>query len=172
MAEWLNELHPQESEGDLGKRLAALVAQPTLAEAARAMGLADLLVVPEGETRAGVRGKATVLADAMEAVIGALYLDGGMDPARRFVRHHLADTVATQGAPPMPAKTRLQEWLAARALPPPVYRVLQADGPPHAPLFTVVAEAESLSADAVAGTKRAAEEAAAARLLALLAARA
>jgi ribonuclease-3 len=168
IAEWLAALYPAEREGDLGKRLAVLVARPTLADIAVRIGLAAHLIMPDSESRAGVRARATVMADAVEAVIAALYLDGGLDAARRFVRAHFAAAVAGQEAPPMPAKTRLQEWLAARALPPPVYRVIDAAGPSHAPRFTVLAEAHGRHAEAAAGTKRVAEEAAAARLLALL----
>jgi ribonuclease-3 len=172
VAEWLIERHPNETEGDLGKRLAALVARPTLAGIAARIGLASQLIVPESESRAGVRARSTVMADAVEAVIAALYLDGGLPAARAFVRTHFAPLVEAMQVPPMPAKTRLQEWLAARGAPPPRYRLAQATGPAHAPAFTVVVEAHGAAAQAEAATKRAAEEQAAAKLLALLESRA
>jgi ribonuclease-3 len=171
VAEWLIERHADEPEGDLGKRLAALVARPTLATIADRIGLARHLIVPESETRAGVRALRTVVADAVEAVIAALYLDGGLPAARQFVRTHFAPLVEAMETPPMPAKTRLQEWLAARGVSPPRYRLAQATGPAHAPSFTVVVEANGTDAQAEAGTKRAAEEQAAAKLLAQLEAR-
>ena len=168
VAEWLIERHADENEGDLGKRLASLVARPTLAEVAGRIDLALRLIVPQAEARAGLRARSTVLADAIEAVIAALYLDGGLDPARRFVRTHFAALIEAMAAPPTPAKTRLQEWLAARGRGLPRYRVADSTGPAHAPFFTIAVEAEGIAAEAQGRTKRAAEEEAAARLLAVL----
>ena len=82
MAEWLAERFPREQEGDLGRRLAVLVSQPVLAEVAETIGLGEALSVAPGEAKAGVRRRATVLADALEAALGALYLDGGLERAR------------------------------------------------------------------------------------------
>ncbi len=84
IAEWLAERFPREQEGDLGRRLAVLVSQPVLAEVAETIGLGDALAVAPGEAKAGVRRRATVLADALEAALGAVYLDGGLEPARVF----------------------------------------------------------------------------------------
>ena len=86
IAEWLAERFPREQEGDLGRRLALLVSQPVLAEVAETIGLGEALSVAPGEAKAGVRRRATVLADALEAALGALYLDGGLERAREFVR--------------------------------------------------------------------------------------
>lgn len=171
IAHWLIERHGDEREGDLGKRLAALVARPALAEIGGRIGLSAQLIVPAPEIRAGVRARATVLADALEAVLGALYLDGGLAAAEQFVRRHWAPLVEGMEHPPTAAKTALQEWLAARALPPPSYRLVEAAGPAHAPAFTIQALADGIEATAVGRTKRAAEEAAAGRLLKLLEAR-
>lgn len=168
VAHWLIERHGGESEGDLGKRLAALVARPTLAAIGQRLGLDRQLIVPDAEARAGVRARATVVADALEAVIGALYLDGGLPAAAGFVRRHWADRVEAMQRPPMAAKTRLQEWLAARARPAPRYRLAEATGPAHAPFFTIAVESDGIEAEAQGRTKRAAEEQAAALLLAKL----
>src|SRR4051794_5718464 len=86
MAEWLAERFPHEQEGELGRRLAYLVSQPVLASVADTIGLSAALSVSPGEARAGVARRATVLADALEAALGALYMDGGLDVARNFVR--------------------------------------------------------------------------------------
>jgi dsRNA-specific ribonuclease len=86
MAEWLAERFPREQEGDLGRRLALLVSQPVLAAVAEEIGLGEALSVAPGEVKAGVRRRATVLADALEAALGALYLDGGLERAREFVQ--------------------------------------------------------------------------------------
>src|ERR1700748_976182 len=85
-AEWLAERFPREQEGELGRRLAYLVSQPVLASVAENTGLVETVSVAPGEARAGVKKRATVLADALEAALGALYLDGGLDAARDFIR--------------------------------------------------------------------------------------
>lgn len=165
MAEWLVERFPLEQEGDLGRRLAHLVSQPVLAEVSEAVGLPAVLEVSPGEARAGVRARATVLADALEATLGALYLDGGLDCARAFVRRAWEAVMSAQTAPPKDAKTRLQEWVLARGLGLPSYQVSAHSGPPHKPVFEVTVSAGRLSGIGSAGSKRAAEQLAAEALL-------
>jgi ribonuclease-3 len=165
IAEWLVERFAEEREGQLGKRLSVLVARPTLQRVAEALALGAALHVPPAEGRTGLRARDSVLADATEALIGALYLDGGLAAARRFVRREWEGFLAADPEPPMSAKSRLQELLAARgALA--AYRVLSADGPAHAPRFVVEVAAEGRAATGEAGTKQAAEQAAAAAWLA------
>ncbi|MBV0889229.1 ribonuclease III, partial [Komagataeibacter oboediens] len=96
MAEWLLERFPDEQEGALGPRHAHLVSRTVLAQVAHAMGLQSALDVAEHEARAGVRQMANVLADAVEAILGAMYLDGGLDPARAFVRRMWNDSIVAQ----------------------------------------------------------------------------
>jgi ribonuclease-3 len=170
IAEWLAERFPEEQEGALARRLAHLVAQPMLAAIAEALKLPAALSVAPGEARAGVRQRATVLADAMEALIGALYQDGGLETARRFVRSAWADAVATMTEPPKDPKTALQEWLLARGEALPAYELVSRDGPPHAPVFVVAVGAGGKRGEGRAGSKRAAERIAAAALLERLAA--
>ena len=165
IAEWLAERFPREQEGDLGRRLAYLVSQPVLAAVAEACGLPAAISVSPGESRAGVRQRATVLADAMEAGIGALYLDGGIDAARRFVRQAWDDAMVGQAAPPKDSKTALQEWAQGRGLPLPDYKQVSRDGPPHAPNFVIAVTVRDKIGTGTAGTKRAAEQAAATDLL-------
>lgn len=165
VAEWLVERFPQEQEGELGPRHAQLVSRAVLAEVAAAAGLSRALSVAPGEARAGVKRLATVLADAMEAVIGAIYLDGGLDPARRFVRAAWAPAMEAQLVPPKDAKTRLQEWAMARGLPLPDYAVVRRDGPPHAPSFVVEVTVDGRTGSGTAGSKRVAERDAATDLL-------
>jgi len=166
MAEWLIERFPDEQEGGLGPRHAQLVSRPVLARIAIQLGLPDALDVAPHEARAGVRQAVNVLADAVEALLGAAYLDGGLEPARRLVRAAWGEAMREQGAaPPKDPKTALQEWLLGRGMKLPVYVLEAADGPPHAPLFRVRAEAAGRSAGGTAGSKRAAESAAAAALL-------
>jgi ribonuclease-3 len=165
MAEWLAERFPREQEGALGRRLAYLVSQPVLADVAEKIGLAAALSVAPGEARAGVARRATVLADALEAALGALYLDGGLEAARNFVRRAWADVMDGQLEPPKDAKTSLQEWAQKRGLELPAYSVTDRSGPPHAPSFTVTVSAGDLDATGTAGSKRAAEQRAAEALL-------
>jgi ribonuclease-3 len=165
IAEWLAERFPREQEGELGRRLAYLVSQPVLAELADRAGLDALLSVAPGESRAGVRKRATVLADAMEAAIGALFLDGGLDPARRFVRRSWDAAMVAQAEPPKDAKTALQEWAQRRGFDLPLYRVVSSDGPPHAPVFVIAVDVGDKTGTGTAGSKRVAEQAAAEELM-------
>jgi ribonuclease-3 len=166
MAEWLAERYPREQEGELGRRLASLVSQPVLAGVAEDIGLGQALSLGAGEARAGVGRRATVLADALEAALGALYLDGGLDPARLFVRRAWDRIMARQAEPPKDSKSALQEWAHKMHGILPSYEITDRSGPPHAPQFTVMAAVGGLSGTGKAGSKQAAEQAAAADLLA------
>ncbi len=165
IAEWLAERFPVEQEGALGARLAALVSRPVLARVADAEGLADVLDVAPNEAKDGVKRRATVLADALEAVIGALFLDGGIEPARQFVRRVFEAEIAAQRHPPKDAKLALQEWAQARGPDLPRYALIERIGPPHAPQFVMRVTVEGETATGQAGTKREAERLAATELL-------
>ena len=165
VAEWLLERFPDEQEGKLGPRLAALVSKPSLAQIAEANGVAALLSVAPGEAKRGVRSQATVLADALEAMIGALYLDAGLAAARDFIRKVLCHVLEQQFIPPKDPKTALQEWALKRALPLPAYEVVTMSGPSHEPHFVVQVSVGDAAARGEAGSKRAAEQAAAQTLL-------
>jgi len=165
MAEWLAERFPREQEGDLGRRLAHLVSQPVLAAVAEQIGLAAVIAVAPGEARAGVKRSATVLADALEAALGAIYYDAGLDGARAVVRRAWAGTMASQAEPPKDAKTTLQEWAQKHTRDLPEYRVVKRSGPPHAPEFVVAVQVAGAEGTGTAGSKRVAEQAAAADLL-------
>jgi len=127
-----------------------------------------LLAVAPGESKRGVRAQSNVLADALEALIGALFLDGGFAVARDFVRRVMADVVETQHLPPKDSKTALQEWALKRALALPSYEVVEQSGPSHAPHFIIRVTVGDASATGAAGSKRAAEQEAAGILLGLL----
>ena len=169
IAEWLITRFPNEQEGKLGPRLAQLVSRPVLARIAIDLGLREALDVAPHEERAGIRDAANVLADSVEAVLGAAYLDGGLEPARRLVHQAWESAMTGQALPPKDAKTALQEWLLGRGQPLPVYAVESATGPSHAPRFVVRVTASGLSGVGEAGNKRAAESIAAADLLSRLA---
>jgi ribonuclease-3 len=168
VAEWLIERFPNEQEGKLGPRLAVLVSKSALAAVAEAHGMAEMISVAPGEAKRGVSGQANVLADALEALIGALYLDAGLASVRKFIRRVMGDVMGSQGAPPKDPKTALQEWALKRALPLPDYTVVSQSGPSHAPSFVIRVSVGANNAEARAGAKRAAEQEAARMLLGML----
>jgi ribonuclease III len=167
IAEALAARFPDEDEGRLAPRLNALVRKETCAEVAAEVGLGEHLRMERSEARAGGRRRMTILGDAMEAVIAAVYLDGGLDAARETVLRFWTPRIAAQGATaPAEPKSALQEWAAARGMPPPDYAEVARSGPPHALRFTIEARlSDGRSARAEAGSKREAEKAAAATLL-------
>lgn len=169
MAEWLLERFPEEQEGELGPRHAHLVSRKVLAVIADAAGLSQALAIAPNEARAGVGLLANVLADAMEASIGALYMDGGLDAARRFVRTAWQSSMDALVLPPKDPKTGLQEWLMARGQPLPIYQVVDRSGPSHAPRFVISVSGCGKTGTGQAGSKQMAERLAAADLLERLA---
>ncbi len=140
-----------------------------LAAHARTLGLGDALVLSISEHQGGGRDNPAVLADAFEAVIAAVHLDGGYPAARAIVRRLFEPLASAETAPPREPKTALQEWAQGRGLSLPRYRTLAREGLAHAPKFTVeVAVDGELPATAEGTSKREAERAAAANLLARL----
>lgn len=162
MAEWLLDRFPGEAEGTLMRRFGKLVAADTLGDVAERIGLGAHLAVATDGLGPGIAARQNVRADALEAVLGALFLDGGLEAARPFFRRifePLMDSAPER--PPLPAKSRLQEWLQGRGQPLPEYRVTSSSGPSHAPMFVVEVSAAGRSAEGAGETKRAAEQAAA-----------
>ena len=169
VAEALLATYPGEAEGTLAPRFNALVRREALAEIAVEIGLGEFLRLGRSEATGGGRRKKAILADAMEAVIAALFLDGGMAAARGFILARWQGRIEAQDEAPMDAKTRLQEWAQGRAMAPPDYAETGRQGPDHAPRFTVEARLESgETAAGQASSKKQAEQIAAAALLARL----
>ncbi len=169
IAEMLLDRFPDEDEGALGYRLPALVRRESLARVGEAIGLAEHIVMSDGEEETGGRQKEGVIADACEAVIGALFLDGGLQAAGRFIGVHWEQLIGEDLTPPKDPKTELQEWAQAASLPLPVYETIGRHGPDHAPTFTVsVSVADGEPESGVGTSKQAAEQAAAQALLARL----
>ena len=169
IADLLIAAFPGEAEGSLAKRHTSLVQQQALVRVAREIGLAEHLKLSTGEMKSGGQKKDKILADAMEALIGALYLDAGLAPARDFVRRAWDAAMAGMTAPPKDAKTALQEFVLARGFALPRYELVSRDGPPHDPVFVIAVAAGGGRGEGRAGSKRAAERMAAADLLAHLA---
>jgi ribonuclease-3 len=158
-----------EPEGPMTRRMADLVRRETVARVALDIGLDRHLVLSPSEAAAGAARNPSILADVCEAVIAAIYLDGGLPAATAFIRRWWEKLIDETADAPRDPKTRLQEWAQARGLGLPAYRLVATEGPDHAPRFTVAARvAQSDEASATASSKRAAEAEAAAALLALL----
>ena len=166
MAEALLQADPGASEGQVAPRYNMLVRRETCADVARAVDLGVVLKLGRSEMKSGGRRKEALLADAMEAVIAAVYLDAGFDAAREVVLHLWAGRIGAVEDDARDAKPALQEWAQARGEPPPAYVEVAREGPDHAPVFTIAVRIETgESEQAVAGSKRQAEQMAAAALL-------
>lgn len=167
MAEALLGADMAASEGQLAPRFNALVRKEACAEVAREVGLGDVLKLGRSEMLSGGRRKEALLGDAMEAVIAAVYQDGGFDAARSLILRLWGARIGAVEQDARDPKTSLQEWAQARAMPPPIYTEQGREGPDHQPIFTVEVRLESGEAElARAGSKRVAEQAAARALLA------
>jgi ribonuclease-3 len=162
IAEKLHELYLADSEGALALKFNALVRKEACAAAATAAGLPDHLILANSEAVSGGRNKAVILAGACEAVIAALYLDGGMHAARDFIERFWQDAFATLNDDMRDAKTTLQEWAQSGPVKTtPVYRLLNREGPDHAPRFIVEVSVGTERASGEGSSKREAEQAAA-----------
>ncbi len=167
LADMLLAAYPDEEEGEIAYRFTALAQRDALARVADAIGLADHLTLSNGEHLTGGRENPGLLADAVEAVIAALYRDGGLEAARAFVTAHWTDMMREYRRPPKDPKTMLQEWAQGRGLPLPSYRITGRAGPDHQPTFTVEVGVKGFDPVSGAGAnKRAAEQDAAEALLA------
>lgn len=166
MAEALFLKDQNASEGQLAPRFNALVRKETCADVAREIALGDVLKLGRSEMLSGGRRKQALLGDAMEAVIAAVYLDGGFTAARALVLRLWDKRIDRIEKDARDAKTALQEWAQARGMTPPRYVETARSGPDHAPVFTIEARLPSgETASATAGSKRQAEQTAAQALL-------
>ena len=171
VSETLYRLYPGEDEGALTRRVHALVRWEACARIGEDIGLWDHLILTKAEA-AGGRSRGPILGSALEAVIAAIYLDGGMDAARGFIERHWDAMFADPGADTRDAKTRLQEWAQSRgkASAAPVYDMKERAGPDHAPRFVVQASVPGFDpVRGEGGSKRQAEQDAAGKLLAIVA---
>jgi ribonuclease-3 len=157
---------PKADEGELSRRLADLVRREACADVARAIELGTALRLGSSESNAGGRMRTAILADVCEAVVGAVYLDGGYGAAAKLVEQLWGERMRAPARPLRDAKTVLQEWAQARGLPTPTYREVERTGPHHDPEFRVaVALPNREPAEGLGRSKRMAEQAAAAAML-------
>jgi ribonuclease-3 len=169
IAEHLYRAFPTASEGDLSRLRSRLVSGESLAQVAAALGLGEALHLGSGELKTGGFRRKSILADALEALCGAIFLDGGLDAARHAVAALFAARIAALPEPATlkDAKTRLQEYLQSQGLALPSYVVERVDGEPHAHTFWVRCEVAALErrAQGSGSTRRSAEQQAAERVL-------
>lgn len=169
VCEMLLKHFPQEPEGMLARRLAALVKQETLSQIATSWKLEEHIILSGGEDESGGRQNPAILSDVCEALLGALYLDGGLEAARHIIERDWKNLLEADISPPQDNKTRLQEWAQARGYPLPVYREIARSGPAHDPVFTIEVEVSDLGRGQGEGrSKRVAEQSAAQDLLSQL----
>ncbi|NEW95346.1 ribonuclease III [Rhodopseudomonas sp. BR0G17] len=167
VSDMLYRAFPDADEGELSKRLADLVRKETCADVARSLDLVEGIKLGTVGAGAGAKLRKSVLGDICEAVIGAIYLDGGYDTVSDFVRRNWTERMRKPARSLRDPKTVLQEWAQARGLPTPVYREVERTGPHHDPQFRVAVILPGLEpAEGVGGSKRAAEKVAASAMLA------
>lgn len=166
VSEMLFRNFPSADEGGLSRRLADLVRRETCADVARAIDLGAVIKLGHSEANAGGRRRTAILADVCEAVVGAVFLDGGYGEAVALVERLWGERMKASQRPSRDPKTALQEWAQGRGLPTPVYREIERTGPEHNPRFRIVVELPNLeSAEGEGASKRSAEQAAAAAML-------
>lgn len=169
IAEQLYTTFPDDTEGNLAKRHAALVQGKMLARIASRLNLGEVIKLSDAERAAGGAENQNILADGVEAFIGALYLDADMDACKTVIAHLWGDSIHTMKKPPRDPKTALQEWAQARALPLPHYELVGREGPDHAPIFEICVSVEGYPSWSSKGkSRRMAEKEAASMLLAHL----
>jgi ribonuclease-3 len=163
------ERFPGAREGELAPRLNALVSRETCAIIGAELGLGRFLIVDRAERAAGGQNKPSLLANAAEAVIGAIYLDGGLKAAEKFILKRWAPMLKANTEKPRDAKSALQEWVQGQGLPTPSYRHDAREGPDHAPVFTATVHVEGREpAAGVGSSKQDAERSAARAMLAVI----
>lgn len=166
IAEMLIELFPKADEGDLARRFNRLVRKETCAAVAEDIDLGAYVIMSASEADSGGRGKQTILGDACEAVLGALFRDGGYDVARRVIRELWTDRIYDDPRPLRDAKSALQEWAQGQGLELPVYEELAREGPDHDPRFTASVSVQGKKpATGEGASKRSAEQNAATAML-------
>jgi ribonuclease-3 len=172
ISEALFRLRPQADEGDLSRLRSALVKDATLASIATELGIGEHLILGSGERKTGGHRRQSILADALEALFGAVYLDAGFDVAKSLIERIYAERLESlpDAAELCDPKTRLQEWLQARKLSLPVYELAEVSGEDHKQRFSVTCSVNELSqtTQGEAASRRSAEQQAARHMLAIL----
>jgi ribonuclease-3 len=166
VAEILYRCFPFEKEGSLARRHSALVCTETLARIARELDIPTVVIASSAELASGGNKQDNLLADCLEAIIGAMFLDKGYVPCQEVVTALWGDKIYTLSQPPVDSKTALQEWAQARGLPVPAYEIIERTGPDHAPQFRIQVTVQGYPAiDTFGSSRRVAEKLAAQKML-------
>lgn len=165
MAHALFEHFPDESEGGMARRHSALVQGRTIALIGQQNGIGEFIIMSVAERTSGGGEKENIIADVMEALFGAIYLDGGLDAAQAVILRLWGDNIGTLTDAPMDPKTELQEWVQARGWALPVYEIVDKSGPDHAPEFVIEVRVEGQAPVTAAGPSRRQAEKTAARTM-------
>jgi ribonuclease-3 len=166
VADMLYRKFPKANEGELSRTLNSLVRKETCAVIARQLDLGPEMILGDSEARTGGAEKEAILGDVTEAIIGAIYLDGGMGKAYEFVQRHFEEFIADGQTHRADAKTTLQEWAQAKGFEPPTYALVERTGPDHAPEFTIAIDLAGYERVAATGpSKKIAEHKAAQEFL-------
>lgn len=154
IADLLHKRYPQANEGELSRALNTLVRKESCAVVARKLELGGFLRLGESEARTGGAEKDAILADVTEAVIGAIFIDGGLEPAYAFIEREFGADTKTATGRRADAKTTLQEWAQARGLEPPTYTEVERSGPDHAPQFRIEVAIEGFAPLSATGASK------------------
>jgi ribonuclease-3 len=169
IADLLYHQYPDMNEGDMALRFNDLVRRETLSRVATQIGVGSFIHLSPGEDDSGGRDKPAILADVCEAIIGALYLDGGQESAQRFIHTNWNELVTDAKSTQKDGKTALQEWAQGNGLETPSYDEIDRTGPSHAPIFTIEVRLNNgMTAIGVGRSKRSAEQDAADNLYKLI----
>jgi len=169
IAQILYERFPDEEEGPLARRFAGLTSRDALTRVADSIGLSKFTRTQVVDAETKERSHSSITADTLEAVLGAMYLDGGLDPPRAFIAQHWEGLIGEDLRAPIDAKTALQEWAQARNLGLPLYKIENRTGPDHAPTFTIKVTVPGYKPQTGQGkSRRIAEQTAAQTLLSIL----
>ncbi len=165
VADFLIRTFPEENEGNLARRLSALVDKSMLARVALEAGLGEFIIMSEAERASGGGANENILADVLEALIGAAFLEAGLEECRDMIRRLWGDCLYETVKPPIDPKTALQEWTQGKGLGLPVYDLVGRKGPDHAPVFDVSVTVEGFAPVTAQGTSRRSAEKLAAEIM-------
>lgn len=165
MAQALFEHFPQENEGGLARRHSALVQGRTIAVIGQMNDIGDFIIMSDAERASGGGAKENIISDVLEAMLGAIFIDGGFAAAQSVILRLWGDNIDTLTEAPLDPKTELQEWAQARGLPLPTYDIVEKSGPDHAPEFVIEVRIEGHKPVTANGASRRAAEKTAARVM-------
>lgn len=165
VSEILYKNYPQEKEGQLAKRRAAIVCRDSLYKIAKKISIGEYLILGTGEDQIGGRNNKANLENTLEAITAAIYLDGGLEEARKFIERLFSTFIESMQSPPKDPKSQLQEWAQARGLELPKYEVISITGPSHEPAIEIKLSLGEYNVTHTASSRKEAERVSAEKLI-------